>query len=118
MAKQAQPGRGPGGPGHGSVREGSRYQVGIRELRQHASVWVDLAEKGHIVEITKRGRLAARLIPAAEPESPMERLIAAGILREPEDPGDLLDIEPAPPVPPGQPTATEMLLQMRDEERY
>ena len=96
----------------------SPYRVGIRELRQHASVWVDLAEKGHTVDITNRGRLAARLVPAAEPQSPLERLIAEGILREQEDPGDLLDIEPAPPVPPGQPTATEILLQMREEERY
>ena len=96
----------------------ARYRVGIRELRQHASVYVDLAEKGQVVEITNRGRLAARLIPAAEPESPLEKLVAAGILREPEDPGDLLDIEPAPPVSPGQPTATEILLQMREEERY
>ena len=35
-----------------------------------------------------------------------------------DDPGSLLDIEPAPPVPQGQPTASEILLQMREEERY
>jgi prevent-host-death family protein len=93
-------------------------RIGIRELRQHASVYVDLAERGYIVDITNRGRLVARLVPAKEPESPLERLIAAGIIMPAEEPGNLLDIEPAPPVPPGQPTASEILLQMREEERY
>lgn len=115
MSKQAQ--RESGSPGR-PARGDAQYQVGIRELRQHASVYVDLAEKGHTVEITNRGRVAARLVPANEPESPLERLVAAGVLDEPEDPGDVLDIEPAPPVPPGQPTATEILLQMREEERW
>lgn len=96
----------------------AEYEVGIRELRQHASVWVDLAEKGHTVDITKRGRLAARLVPASEPESPLERLMAAGILRGQEDPGDPLDIEPLPPRPPGEETLTEMFLRTREEERW
>jgi prevent-host-death family protein len=89
--------------------------IGIRELRQHASVYVDLAEKGYTVDITNRGRLVARLIPAGEPESPLERLIAAGILQRAEDPGSLLDIEPAPPVPEGQPTASEILQELRED---
>src|SRR5580700_484823 len=88
-------------------------QIGIRELRQHASIYVDLAEKGQTVDITNRGRLVARLVPAREPESPLERLMAAGIIEPAESPGDLLDVEPAPPVPPGRPTASDMLRQMR-----
>jgi prevent-host-death family protein len=92
-------------------------RIGIRELRQHASLYVDLAEKGYTVDITNRGRLVAHLVPASEPESPLERLMAAGIIGPAEDPGDLLDVEPGPPVPPGQPTASEVLLQMREEER-
>jgi prevent-host-death family protein len=93
-------------------------RIGIRELRQHASVYVDLAEKGVIVDITNRGRLVARLVPVREPESPLERLIAAGIILPAEEPGNLLAIEPAPPVPPGHPSASEILAQMREEERY
>src|SRR6266851_9974701 len=89
-------------------RRRGAHRIGIRELRQHASVYVDLAERGLTVDITNRGRLVARLVPANEPESPMERLIAAGIVEPAKDPGDLLDIEPAPAVPPGQPTATEI----------
>ena len=96
----------------------SSQSIGIRELRQHASVYVDLAEKGQTVDITNRGRLVARLVPARDVESPLERLIAAGIMQPAEDPGSLLDIEPAPPVPEGQPSASEILLKMREEERY
>lgn len=93
-------------------------RIGIRELRQHASVYVDLAEKGQTVDITNRGRLVARLVPAGDADSPLERLFAAGVLRPAEDPGNLLDIEPGPPVPEGQPTASEILFEMREEERY
>jgi len=116
------------GPGHlarpakaGPARVGAAqagHSIGIRELRQHASVYVDLVEKGQTVDITNRGRLVARLVPARDVESPLERLIAAGIIQPAEDPGSLLDIEPAPAVPEGQPTASEVLLKMREEERY
>ena len=67
------------------------------------------------MDITNRGRLVARLVPAGEPGSPLERLIAAGVLRPAEEPGSLLDIEPAPPVPPGQPTASEILQELRED---
>ena len=100
------------------LRPGAAKRIGVRELRQHASVYVDLAEKGYTVDITNRGRLVARLVPVQEPESPLERLFAAGILEPAEDPGDLLDVEPYPAIPDGRPTASEILQQMREEERY
>jgi prevent-host-death family protein len=109
-------GRGPARPTTRTPRAGQR--IGIRELRQHASVYVDLAEKGVIVDITNRGRLVARLVPVREPESTLARLVAAGVILPAEEPGNLLAIEPAPPVAPGQPTASEILTQMREEERY
>jgi len=111
--------QGQGRPaGRRARRDEAVRSIGIRELRQHASVYVDLVEKGETVDITNRGRLVARLVPARDVESPLERLIAAGIMQPAEDPGSLLDMEPAPPVPEGQPTASEILLQMREEERY
>ena len=90
-------------------------RIGIREPRQHASVYVDLVEKGQTVDITNRGRLVARLVPAGEPESALERLVAAGIIERAEDPGSPLDIEPGPPVPPGHPTASEILQELRED---
>src|SRR5580658_4695865 len=82
-AEQAEPGRRaePGG------RAAAKRRIGIRELRQHASIYVDLAEKGYTVDITNRGRLVAQLVPVTEPDSPLERLIAAGILEPAEEPG-------------------------------
>ena len=71
-------------------------RIGIRELRQQASVYVDLAEKGYTVDITNRGRLVAQLIPVREPGSPLERLIAAGIIEPAEEPGGIAGLEPYP----------------------
>jgi antitoxin (DNA-binding transcriptional repressor) of toxin-antitoxin stability system len=90
-----QPGR-PASRAEPAGRTGSRHRIGIRELRQHASVYVDLAEKGYTVDITNRGRLVAQLIPVTEPGSPLERLIAAGIIEPAEEPGGVGDLEPYP----------------------
>src|SRR5690348_9963780 len=82
--------RGPGRPApraEATGRTPARHRIGIRELRQEASVYVNLAEKGYTVDITNRGRLVAQLVPVREPGSPLERLIAAGIVEPAEEPG-------------------------------
>src|SRR5436305_13002875 len=85
-----------------SVTRGApRTRIGIRELRQEASVYVNLAEKGYTVDITNRGRLVAQLVPVREPGSPLERLIAAGIVEPAEEPGGAGGLEPYPPPGPG-----------------
>ena len=94
-ARTREPGR-PASRAEPAGRTGSRHRIGIRELRQHASVYVDLAEKGYTVDITNRGRLVAQLVPVTEPGSPMERLIAAGIIEPAEEPGGVGDLEPYP----------------------
>ena len=93
----------------------ARTRIGIRELRQHASVYVDLAEKGYTVDITNRGRLVAQLVPVREPGSPLERLIAAGIIEPAEEDGGVGDLDPYPALPAGQPAASEILAQTRRE---
>jgi antitoxin (DNA-binding transcriptional repressor) of toxin-antitoxin stability system len=99
--------------GIGIGRIGIR-RIGIRELRQHASIYVDLAEKGYTVDITNRGRLVAQLVPVTEPGSPLERLIAAGIIEAAEEPGGADGLEPYPAPPAGQPNASEILGQLRE----
>ena len=94
-ARTREPGR-PASRAEPAGRTGSRHRIGIRELRQHASVYVDLAEKGYTVDITNRGRLVAQLIPVREPGSPLERLIAAGIIEPAEEAGGVGDLEPYP----------------------
>ena len=84
------------GRGEAAGRTAARHRIGIRELRQHASVYVDLAEKGYTVDITNRGRLVAQLVPVREPGSPLERLIAAGIIEPAEEAGGVGDLQPYP----------------------
>jgi prevent-host-death family protein len=94
-ARSREPGR-PASRAEATERGSARHRIGIRELRQHASVYVDLAEKGYTVDITNRGRLVAQLVPVREPGSPLERLIAAGIIEPAEEQGGVSDIEPYP----------------------
>jgi prevent-host-death family protein len=115
-ARGREPAREPGRPASRAVpttRAAASKRIGIRELRQHASVYVDLAEKGYTVDITNRGRLVAQLVPVREPDSPLERLIAAGIIEPAEEAGGVADLDPYPAPPDGQPTASEILAQLR-----
>ena len=111
-ARTREPGR-PAVRAEARARAAASTRIGIRELRQHASVYVDLAEKGYTVDITNRGRLVAQLVPVSEPGSPLERLIAAGIIDPAEESGGVGDLDPYPALPAGQPTASEILGQMR-----
>ncbi|MBO0819373.1 MAG: type II toxin-antitoxin system Phd/YefM family antitoxin [Nocardiopsaceae bacterium] len=96
---------------------GKPRSIGIRELRQHASVYVDLAEKGYTVDITNRGRLVAQMVPAKQPDSPLERWIARGVIEPAEESGvSVLDVDPYPAVADGQATASDVLSQMRAGE--
>jgi prevent-host-death family protein len=94
-ARTREPGR-PAARAGAAGRPAARHRIGIRELRQHASVYVDLAEKGYTVDITNRGRLVAQLVPVREPGSPLERLIAAGIIEPAEEAGGVGGLEPYP----------------------
>lgn len=88
-------------------------KVGIRELRQHASVWLRQVQQGESFEVTDRGRPVALLVPV--PQDPLERLIAEGRARPAT--GDLLDLGPPLPPKPGLPLPSEVLEQMRADER-
>jgi prevent-host-death family protein len=104
-ARRREPGR-PASRAKAAGRPAAR-RIGIRELRQHASVYVDLAERGYTVDITNRGRLVAQLVPVREPGSPLERLIAAGIIVPAEEPGGVGDLEPYPAPPSGRPSGRQ-----------
>jgi hypothetical protein len=55
-------------------------------------------------------------VPAFEPGSPLERLIASGVIEPAEEPGGIGDIEPYPSPSSGRPTASEGLGQARAEQ--
>jgi prevent-host-death family protein len=55
-------------------------RIGIRELRQHASLWVAKAKAGATIQITDRGQPVARLVPISPAEQDRDALIADGLL--------------------------------------
>ena len=55
-------------------------RIGVRELRQHASRYLDQVKLGETVEVTERGRLVALLVPPAPSFAERDRLIGQGRL--------------------------------------
>jgi prevent-host-death family protein len=51
-------------------------RIGVRELRQNASQYLDRVAAGEVIEVTQRGQLVARIIPATT--DPWAALIASG----------------------------------------
>ncbi len=95
---------------------GELETIGIRELRQNASRYIAMAKAGQRVAVTERGRLVAYLVPAEEPRSVFQQMVAAGQVRLAT--GDLRDLLPPPAPDPGERPLSEVLQEMRDEERY
>jgi prevent-host-death family protein len=96
-----------------SQPESESDAIGIRELRQHASRYVALAKAGKRIPVTERGKLVAYLVPADEPKSMYERMVAAGQVKPATGRG-ILDLMPPPPAPPGSRPLSEVLREMRD----
>lgn len=68
-------------------------RVGIRELRQYASRYVERAAAGESFEVTDRGRPVALLTPLVVGN--WERLVASGQASEPIAPVDPRTLVPA-----------------------
>lgn len=104
-----------------------RAQVGVRELRQNLSVYLDRVKEGEVLEVTEHGHAVALLTPLPRTTmSTLDRLVAEG--RVTPGSGDLMAYlrthQPAPPAPPRRvepesqdtgPTMAQVLRQMQDE---
>lgn len=88
--------------------------IGIRELRQNASEHLRRVQAGETFEITDRGRPVARLVPIRE-ESVLERLEREGRISRPV--GRLEDLPPPLRLPPGTRLLSEILAELREDER-
>ena len=55
-------------------------QVGIRDLRNNISRWIERASRGQEIIVTDRGRAVAR-ITSVDRHSRLEDLIAAGVVQ-------------------------------------
>jgi prevent-host-death family protein len=60
-------------------------EVGVRELRDHLSAWLERVKKGEEVIVTERGRPVARLTDVKIPPE-YQRLIDEGIIHRAKRP--------------------------------
>ena len=96
------------------VKPAAMQSVGVRELRQNASKVLDAVKAGAIIEITEHGIPVARLAPIKR--SLYDEYIESGLIKPAENP----DWRPHPGRVKikGSKTSTEVLMEMRAEERY
>lgn len=93
-----------------------RARVGVRELRQNLSVYLDRVKAGETLEVTEHGRPVARLAPNPPVMlSILDQMIVDGRVTPAKFDHRLLPPPPADPTP-GAPTMSEILQAMRDED--
>lgn len=89
-------------------------RVGVRELRQNLSVYLDRVKAGEILEVTEHGHAVALFTPLPGPATTLEQLIAAG--RATAAAGDLLALGRPIGKRPGR-RASQALDELRRNER-
>jgi len=87
-------------------------EVGVRELRQHASALLERVASGVTIRITNHGHPVAELVPLPEQRRSRGDLIASGELQPGR--GSVLDVEPIQ-APPGTPGTEDLLAELREE---
>jgi prevent-host-death family protein len=88
-------------------------RVGVRELRQNLSVYLDRVKTGETLVVTEHGHPVAHLVPnPPERLSIVDRLIAEGRITPAR--GNRRNLLPPPNIP-GRPLS-EILQEMRDED--
>lgn len=99
-----------------SALERRTARVGVRELRQNLSVYLDRVKQGETLEVTEHGQPVAQLGPRrSTPTSILDQMIADGRATAATiSPSDIPT--PLPDPDRSGPTLTEILLQMRDED--
>ncbi|MGL5930238.1 MAG: type II toxin-antitoxin system Phd/YefM family antitoxin [Dermatophilaceae bacterium] len=91
--------------------------IGIRELRQHASRYIVMVKEGKRIAVTERGELVAYLEPVHETASTLERMRAAGLVQAADARGTR-GLPPARPAGPDEGSLSEVVRQLRDEDRW
>ncbi len=87
-------------------------RIGVRELRQHASRYLERVAQGEILEVTDRGRPVARLVPITSRDLWAD-MIASGRVTPARDGTDLVEEMPGD----YDVEASVALVAMRDDER-
>lgn len=89
-------------------------KVGVRELRQDASAILRRVKDGEIIEITEHGTPIAHIGPA---HSQYEMALSRRLITPAVDPGIFLRDKPMK-LKNSLTPLSEVLLEMRDEEKY
>jgi prevent-host-death family protein len=90
--------------------------VGVRELRQNLSVYLDRVKEGETLRVTEHGHVVALLTPLpAKTMNVFERLVAEGKAAAPTR--SLKNLRLPKPGPPGLPRSEDIISDMRDERR-
>ena len=76
--------------------------VGVRELRQNLSVYLDRVKKGEALQVTEHGHVVAVLRPVPANASRIDILIAQGLVTPATR--SLRDLPPPRKAPPGTPS--------------
>ena len=92
--------------------------IGIRELRQHASQYIRLVEEGETIQVTDRGRPVAMITPVKKDETTLERLYREGVLIPAKSKRAIRDLPQPLPALEGEPSLSQVLEEMRADERY
>jgi prevent-host-death family protein len=88
--------------------------VGVRELRQNLSVYLDRVKDGETLRVSEFGRVVALLVPLpAEKLSTFERMVREGRATPPK--GSLKDRRPLHPAQPGYPPIEVILAEDRED---
>jgi prevent-host-death family protein len=85
--------------------------IGVRELRQHASRYLERVRHGETLEVTDRGRPVARLVPVSS--DVWTDMVASGEVTLADDQTDLVDEVPGE----YEVEASATLAAMRQHER-
>ena len=92
---------------------GFEQRVGIRELRQNLSVYVERVKSGETLEVTEHGRPVAVLAPLPETTSSLERLVAEGRVTPAEE--GLSDL--GPPIQVDDPEIGRRIAEALEDQR-
>lgn len=89
--------------------------VGVRELRQNLSVYLERVKAGEALTVTEHGEEVAILRPMPKSSRLLDRLVAEGVATPPKR--SIRDLPPALKLDLEKPLS-QVLQEMRDEEQY
>ncbi len=90
-------------------------RVGVRELRQNLSVYLDRVKLGETLTVTEHGRVVALLQPAPASASPLDALIDRGLARTATR--SLRDVVRQPRARAGERPLSAILEELRRDDR-